>query len=420
MKKAKLFYGWYILIACILVMALCYAPVVSCASLSISPITTEFGFSQGAFTVTKTITSLVGMAVAPFFGKIMAKKYMHLAWVISLIGVVAVFFAMSFASTLPQFYIISFVQGLFTTSAAMLPVNVVLTNWFQKKRAFIISIAMAGSGIGGTVLSKLMGWLIVDYGWRVTYRVLALIILVILVPVVGIFIRRTPEEKGLKAYGYGETLQSAGKAKPSREWNATLKELFQKPLFWVFIFGVAMTNFTGAAILHVPSAVVSAGYTLETASTVSSLYLLVAVPGKMILGYVYDKFGVKAGILFGNATMLVSMILLLTISSQPMLYIMAVAFGFGQCIGTVTPSVVASRTFGTKNYSDIFGFTTMFVNGGYALGVPVIGWLFDISGSYTLAWIVLGIMSIVMSLCLVFAYVASRKYAQNAKEEVKA
>ena len=60
---------------------------------------------------------------------------------------------MSFASTLPQFYIISFIQGLFTTSAAMLPVNIVLTNWFRKKRGFIVSIAMAGSGIGGTVLS---------------------------------------------------------------------------------------------------------------------------------------------------------------------------------------------------------------------------------------------------------------------------
>ena len=43
------------------------------------------------FTITKTIASLVGMAVAPFFGKIMAKKHMHAVWVGSLLGVTAVF-----------------------------------------------------------------------------------------------------------------------------------------------------------------------------------------------------------------------------------------------------------------------------------------------------------------------------------------
>ena len=128
-EQKKLFYGWYILAVSVLVMALCYAPVVSCASLFVTPITEEFGFARSAFTITKTIASLVGMAVAPFFGKIMAKKHMHAVWVGSLLGVTAVFTGMSFASTLPQFYIISFIQGLFTTSAAMLPVNIVLTNW---------------------------------------------------------------------------------------------------------------------------------------------------------------------------------------------------------------------------------------------------------------------------------------------------
>ena len=94
-EQKKLFYGWYILAVSVLVMALCYAPVVSCASLFVTPITEEFGFARSAFTITKTIASLVGMAVAPFFGKIMAKKHMHAVWVGSLLGVTAVFTGMS-------------------------------------------------------------------------------------------------------------------------------------------------------------------------------------------------------------------------------------------------------------------------------------------------------------------------------------
>ena len=418
-EQKKLFYGWYILAVSVLVMALCYAPVVSCASLFVTPITEEFGFARSAFTITKTIASLVGMAVAPFFGKIMAKKHMHAVWVGSLLGVTAVFTGMSFASTLPQFYIISFIQGLFTTSAAMLPVNIVLTNWFRKKRGFIVSIAMAGSGIGGTVLSRLMGTMIVEHGWRYTYRFLALLILCILVPAVVLVIRRTPVEKGLKPYGeeMDDTLktererQNAGK-RMEKEWDASLKELRSLPVFWAYVFGIALIAFTSAVIIHIPSAVVDAGYTMEKAASISSLYLLIAVPGKMILGYIFDRFGVRAGIPFGGAVFLLSMLSLLVIQHPPVLYLMAVFFGFGACLSTVSPSIIASRTFGTKNYPEIFGVTTMLVNGGYAIGVPVIGLFYDMTGSYYPAWIVMGILAVLMTVSLLYSYQKSREYVK--------
>lgn len=73
-EQKKLFYGWYILAVSVLVMALCYAPVVSCASLFVTPITEEFGFARSAFTITKTIASLVGMAAGPFLEKLWQKS----------------------------------------------------------------------------------------------------------------------------------------------------------------------------------------------------------------------------------------------------------------------------------------------------------------------------------------------------------
>lgn len=71
-----------------------------------------------------------------------------------------------------------------------------------------------------------------------------------------------------------------------KEWNASLKELRSLPVFWAYVFGIALIAFTSAVIIHIPSAVVDAGYTMEKAASISSLYLLIAVPGKMILGYI--------------------------------------------------------------------------------------------------------------------------------------
>ena len=82
---------------------------------------------------------------------------------------------------------------------------------------------------------------------------------------------------------------------------------------------------------------------------------------------------------------------------------MAVFFGFGACLSTVSPSIIASRTFGTQNYTEIFGVTTMLVNGGYAIGVPVIGLFYDMTGSYYPAGIVMGMLAVLMTVSLLYS-----------------
>lgn len=414
-EKKKVFYGWYILAASILTMAVCYAPMVNCTSLFVTPITTELGFARGAYTLTKTMCSVAGMIVAPYIGKIMSKKHMHKVWLVCIIGAAGAYSAFSLASTLPQFYVLSFIQGLFLMGATMLPVNIVITNWFRKKRGLMISIALAGSGLGGTIFSKVIGTLLVSHGWRYTYRVIGIFVICILLPLVGLIVRRRPEEKGMVPYGAGERAEQSSK-KIQKEWNISLKELRSRPLFWAYVAGCTLISFTGAVIVHIPAAVTDAGYSTELASTIVSIYLFIAIPGKMILGYIFDKFGVKAGILFGNIAFFGTMVALLFVSSLPMVYVMAVLFGFGTCIATVDASVIASKLFGTKYYGEIYGFTTTFTNAGYAVGAPVIGLVYDVAGSYAAAWVLFAVIAVVMTVLLLYSVNASKKEARLGAE----
>ena len=117
---------------------------------------------------------------------------------------------------------------------------------------------MAGSGIGGTVLSRLMGTMIVEHGWRYTCRFLALLILCILVPAVGLVIRRTPVEKGLKPYGeeMDDTLKQKGKDKTQenawKRMECQLEGACSLPVFWAYVFGIALIAFTSAVIITYP------------------------------------------------------------------------------------------------------------------------------------------------------------------------
>lgn len=409
-EKKKIYYGGYILAACVLTMAICYAPMVNCTSLFVTPITTELGFARGAYTLTKTMACISGMIMAPILGKLMSKKHMHGIWLVCILGASGAYSAFSFASALWQFYMLSFVQGLFLTGATMLPVNIVITNWFQKKRGLMISIALAGSGVGGTIFSKVIGSMVTNQGWRYAYRTIGILVMCILIPVIALVIRRKPEDKGLLPYGAGEAVE--GKKKTEKEWNISLKELRGKPVFWAYLVGCTLISFTAAVIVHIPAAIMDAGHSMEMAATISSIYLFIAIPGKLILGQIFDKYGVKAGILFGNTAFFVTMVILLFVQSVPMVYVMAILFGLGTCIGTVDASVIASKVFGAKHYGEIYGFTTMFTNGGYAIGAPIIGIIYDATGSYNLAWILFAVLAIIMTILLLWSVKESKKEAQ--------
>ena len=417
-EKKQFFYGWMILLACILMMALGYAPLVSCASLFTKPVTEDLGFTRSSYALVSTIASLMMAFMSPFVGKIMSKPYMHKALVVCMLGNCLSYCCYSFARSLPHFYITAAFLGFFECGSTLIPVSVLVTNWFKKKRGLIMSIAMVGSSIGGTILSPVIGRLIASEGWRFTYRAVGITRLIILVPLVLLIVRRTPADMGLAAYGADETGAVKGSkktAKTEKEWNVSLKEVKTLPMFWFFVLGCFLLTATSAVISQIPASIMDAGYATTTAASIASLYLFIAIPGKLILGHIFDRYGVKAGILFGNTMFFLSVISLIFIKQQPVLYLMAILFGFGTCIGTVSIPVITSGIFGTKHYAEIYGFLSLFPSIGYAMGGPLIASSYDLTGSYNTAWLIVAALAVVMTAALLYCYGVSRR---RIKEEM--
>lgn len=415
-EKKRFFYGWLILLTCILIMGLGYAPLVSCASLFTKPVTEDLGFTRSGYALVSTIAALMMALMSPFIGKVMSKPYMHKALVVCMIGNCLAYYCYSFANTLPQFYVTAACIGFFECGSTMIPVSVLITNWFRKKRGLVMSIAMVGSSIGGTILSPIIGNLIASQGWRFTYKAVGITRLVILVPLVLFVIRRTPGEMGARAYGADEGGEAGKARKADREWNVPLKEVKGKPMFWCFVLGCTLISATAAVITQIPASVMDAGYATTTAASIASLYLFIAIPGKLILGHIYDRYGVKAGILFGNTMFFLSVICLIFIKHQTFLYLMAILFGFGTCIGTVSAPVITSGIFGTKHYAEIYGFLSLFPSVGYALGGPLIASAYDLTGSYNIAWIIVAALAVVMTALLLYAHRVSRMCMREQEE----
>ena len=104
-----------------------------------------------------------------------------------------------------------------------------------------MSIAMAGIGVGGTIFSPIITTLLEYYGWRHTYQIMALIILVLAFPAAFFLLRKSPQDMGLLPYGSEEPAQSkTSAAQSSFSFSLSVKESWSKVFFWIFIFRYAL------------------------------------------------------------------------------------------------------------------------------------------------------------------------------------
>lgn len=406
-RKNRSIYHWVILVCCVLTLMFAYSTRIGLAQLFATEILKETGFATSAYFLAGTISSVICIFTGPIAGKLLRGKYMRPTFFICVVGTLVSYACYGFCHSLWQFYLVGALVGIFAMGCGTIPVSVLITNWFEKNRGLMISIAMMGISIGGTVLSPLLSWLIVEFGWRYAYFILCALSLIVLVPIALFVVRRAPQDVGLEPYGHGEETAVSTKKKnvPASNWNATLKEARKTPILWMFAVGAFLIYFTACFMGHMSYYLQGVGFDAAAVASYISLYSVVAIIGKLVLGRIFDRFGPKIGILFGSGTFLLFLVGFLFVQGSPMmLYFAAVMYGFGTCTATVAIPIMTTSVFGAKNYSELYGFISAFTMAGSAIGSSAIGFLYDLTGSYRPALTVLAILTaltiVIMFVCV--------------------
>ena len=126
----------------------------------------------------------------------------------------------------------------------------------------------------------------------------------------------------------------------------------------------------------------------------------------MMMGRLFDRKGLKAGILFGALGICGSYFLMaLSVfwSSAWFLVVIALFYGIGNTCQSITAPSLVSGVFGVRNYSEVYAkisTVTMVVG---AVSTPVLSAIYEASGSYLTAWIVCLVLSFVSTVCLMAA-----------------
>jgi len=386
MGDKKMFYGWWVVAASVVIMAMLHPLITTCWGLYVKPITNDMGFSRSAFGICSTIFSGVTVFLSPYFGKWLANKNTRLIHAICIIGLAASYASFSLAQNITHFYISAIFMGAFSCGAVALPVSIVLTNWFVKKRGLAISIALAGSGFGGAIISPIMANIIQNYSWRTSFLIFAGAMLIICLPMM-LIMKKSPEAMNLKAYGVDGVSTNVQKTTDSRvELNMTLAEAKKHSFFWIYLFGMFSLCFVGFGSLSQLAAFLADVHGPAFAAGILSLFLVIVTFGKISLGWVYDKFGTRTGTSYICIVFAISIACMLFPGSKPLMYVMAFLYGLGICTGTVCPPVITAAMFGSKHYGEIYGYVNLSVYLGAAISVPAIAIIYDKTGSYQAAW----------------------------------
>lgn len=406
--KKGIFYGWWIVVACTLIMATFFTLLLSCISLFTVPITEDLGISRSAFSTFSTILSILGMILSPVAGKICATKNTRMIMSGALLLGVIGYTCLSFVNNVVVLYVLAVIIGFGSSFCTTVPIAIVLTRWFVKDRGKAMSITFAGSSIGAMILSPVISSIISGMGWRMAFRLLGLGMLIILVPMVFLIIRTKPEDKGLTALGAEEAAAAAAAANdaPAAAEGLPLKELQKKPIFWIYVVAIFVMLLTMGAMYHM-AAHVSIVVDAATAAKFVSIFSFIAIFGKLLMGAVFDK-SLKGGILLGTVSMALCFVFLLIARSFALLLVVALFYGLGSAHATIFPPTLTSRLFGTKYYGETFGFVNSFASLSMAVNGLVMAATFDATGTYTLAWI-FGLVAAVVATFLLFVAVNGSK-----------
>lgn len=411
MKNGKLFYGWVVVAGCLLITMTMVPPVMALSGKFQVAVTTELGISQTEFTLANTILQGLGIFISPIIAGKLAKGNMKMIQCIGIVGFAVCYASYALAQNQWMLYVSSIFIGIFWLMSALIPVSMMITNWFVKSRGLAMSIAMAGIGIGGMIFSPILTSLLGQFGWRMTYVIFAVVVCVIALPSALFLCKKSPADMGLTALGADEVDESAKTPKKKVTMSLSVKDSWKQIFFWCMLIGMLCNGLINSGALgQFPRAItLMQGESVQ--AVIISMYSGIGIIGKLFLGWVNDKFGVIASAATGCILFAASFIFMfLGAANVSMLYIMAVLFGLGDAIGTVTPPLVTAAVFGQEKYGEAYGVANSFTQVGLTFGSLMVASIYDLSGAYTPAWILLFVLTIVAMFGWCFSILMSKKY----------
>ncbi len=388
--------GWTLVASLFVTLFLVFGSGYNTSSLFFPQLLKQFGWTHGR---TASLTSVLALS-AGFGGPLIGLMLDRIeARIVMMAGVVLCILAFLMASRADSFEVMLtayIILGLGIAGSTLLPVSLIIANWFDQRRGLAMGLTFAGTSLGGAGMTLVGNFAIEHFGgWREAYVTLAGPTLVIALPLILLKVRTRPPDAA------GRDFKESGDLLPGLE----LGEALRTRSFWM----VSAAQFLFACVaagagLHLIHHIINLGYTPSFAARMMSLVYTFASLGKLGMGVLSDRVSARVALALNFIGIAVGISLIFGASSMAMLFGFVLIFGLTLGAPLVLIPLLAAESMGLKRFGSIGGLAGIFNTLGAAVGPIAAGAIFDVFGTYNVAFdafIVLAVLGAAASMaCL--------------------
>lgn len=421
--KKRFDYTWVMVALCFLMIFTVLGFCSSAKSIYISPICDALGVSRSSYAVNETFRYITTSVVNIFFGSLIMRfgtKKLILSGYLSLIVCMLIY---SFATNVFMFYIGSVFMGIGMSFTGTTIVGAVVNKWCDNNRGTITGFILAANGVGAALAMQILSPIINNpddiFGYRASYRLVAVILAVTALLMLILF-REKPKEKTLSQYAVTDKEKPKKTHKNSRnDWEgisfstALKKWYFYATALCIFFIGMVLQGIFGIAAPHLKDVGLSSDYVAWVLSF-NSIFLTCT---KFLTGFLYDRFGLRVTSGLCLCSAIAVTVIMLNIAPTPtgkalaMVYAVLVAIALP--LETVMLSIFVNDLFGHTDFNKILGIMASVTTAGFALGAPCANLCYDIFGSYNIA--LYAAMIIITFVTILMQFIISACHTERKK-----
>ena len=398
------FYGWIIVIMSGLSYVFASPGQTYFISTFIDSYIKEFNYTATDISVYYSVATILSGSLIVFMGRAVDKRGQRTMLIFAAAMLAGATFLSSYISSIGLIFASFFLLRYFGQGSLTLIPGSLVPQWFDKRKAFAMSLMSLGGMLSSMLIPTINVWLIDELGWRLTWRLWGLLLLVVFIPIMYIFVVNKPEDINLKPDN--EKMKSKEDSDNSllllNKESWTLKEAVLTKEFWlVSIISMTMPMISTGITFHFFSIMSTKGIGNSSTAVILGLAALPGFLMPFIAGLLIDRVMPKK-ILRVTLTMLIlSLAYMLFIYNAFTASIFMLFFGLANQVQNTTINVTYVTYFGRKYLGSIRGAATVFMVIGSALGPIPFGISYDKTGSFNYAIItmmVLAFIGVILSL----------------------
>ena len=412
-QRLPFYYGW-VVFAVVVSTSFTSRPLMSVAVLSVFvvPMTEAFGWSRGLFAGAVSLGGVCAVFISPFVGR-WVDRYgtgVMIGATSAVAGLCAI--GLSIVRQAWGFYALYIPGRMVFASPLELATSTALSNWFMRRRAWVMALLGVSQGLGLAAMPLVAQWLISVSNWQVAWASLGLYTLAAGVLPALLFMVRRPEDMGLEldpAPKRGASTEAAiPSGKPERrmpsEAQFTLEQALQTRAFWV-LAGFSAVGFMAQAgvSLHHVSHYIHMGLPGPSAAMMASVFAFAQVPTGFLWSGITRHISIRVALAL--AGLFVAMGAAGTAFSASVWRGVIAASLLGTGVGGLHLLLRLAwvEYYGRRHLGTIRGVTLPVQIGGQAVGPVMAGTVFDYTHSYMGAFLFFATVVAIGSLLILTA-----------------